>query len=64
VKFVEPDGRFGASECRSDRASDLSGDLVWPRKQDETQEEFKRRVMADVRERRGSNRTLIIFDPA
>ena len=61
VEFVEPNGRFGGRECCSDRASELMGELVWHRRTDETQEQFKGRVMADVPQRKGPNATVIIF---
>ena len=63
VVFVEPNGHFGGRECHSDRASELGGYLVWHRKPDEAQENFKQRVMGDVPERKGPNVTVIIFWP-
>jgi fermentation-respiration switch protein FrsA (DUF1100 family) len=54
-------GRFAGRECCSDRASELIGELVWQRRTDETQEQFKRRVMADAPQRKWSNATVIVF---
>jgi thioredoxin reductase len=42
----------------------VMGELVWHRRRDEAQEQFKRRVMADVPERRGPNSPCIIFWPS
>ena len=61
VEFVEPNGRFGGRERCSDRASELMGELVWDRRTDETQEQFQRRVTADVPQRKGPNCTVIVF---
>jgi hypothetical protein len=64
IVFVEPTERFGGRECCSDRAEELRGTREWDRRQDETQEQFKARVMADLPERRDHpNFTVVIFWP-
>jgi len=61
---VEPTERFGGRECCSDRAEEVRGTREWDRRQDETQEQFKARVMADLPERRDHpNVTGVIFWP-
>jgi hypothetical protein len=56
VAFVDRDG-----PCHSDRASELDGSVVWHREQDETQEDFKQRVMADAPKGSGQSFSVVIF---
>jgi hypothetical protein len=64
VVFVKPNGHFGGEECESDRASDIGGGHEWRLKEDESQEDFRRRVMADAPKATGLNGTGIVFWPA
>jgi len=59
VVFVDRNG-----ECPSDRASVLMAELEWHRSKDETQEQFKRRVMANAPQRKWPGCTAIIFWPS
>jgi hypothetical protein len=56
VAFVDRDG-----PCHCDWASELDGSVAWHREQDETQEEFKQRVMADAPKGSGQSFTVVIF---
>jgi hypothetical protein len=56
VVFVNRDGRR-----HSDRASELGGRVVWHRDQGEAQEDFERRVMADVPKAKGPIMSFVIF---
>jgi hypothetical protein len=56
VEFVDGNGL-----CHSDQAETLPQGRTWDREEDETQEDFKRRVVADMSSERG--RDVIFWSP-
>jgi hypothetical protein len=61
VLFVEPDGHGGRRQFV--RAEELGGPGAWHRLPDETEEDFKRRVMDDV-PKGSASVSVVMFSPA
>src|SRR5262245_5687588 len=61
IWFVKPNGTYGGERCHSDRAE--ADNLVWHRRTAETQDEFERRVMADLR-KSGVPFSFVLFTPS
>jgi hypothetical protein len=61
-RIVEPNGQYGGALCHSDRAE--ANGHVWHRKQDERQDSFEQRVIAEMRENNCGRPQVLTFFPA
>ena len=61
LNFVEPNGQFGGKRRESNYAQENDG-REWHRLQDETPEDFEKRVRTILGEERTGHGALVIFD--